>query len=62
MDGRPYDGRVTKVVPFGVFVWIADGVEGLLLETSHEIGDRLTVWAAGSSPADAAHSLPARAR
>ncbi|GAB1823801.1 S1 RNA-binding domain-containing protein [Herbidospora sp. RD11066] len=50
VDGRPYDGRVTKVVPSGVFVWIADGVEGLLLDRSHEVGDRLTVWAARMEP------------
>ncbi|MEV5824679.1 S1 RNA-binding domain-containing protein [Spirillospora sp. NPDC052242] len=28
--GGPITGRVTKIVPFGVFVEVADGVEGLL--------------------------------
>ncbi|MEO6087447.1 MAG: S1 RNA-binding domain-containing protein [Umezawaea sp.] len=29
-DGRELRGRVTKLVPFGVFVEVADGVEGLI--------------------------------
>ncbi len=28
VDGRSYQGTVTTVVPFGVFVRIADGIEG----------------------------------
>ncbi|WP_323138307.1 MULTISPECIES: S1 RNA-binding domain-containing protein [unclassified Streptomyces] len=28
--GRTLRGRVTKLVPFGVFVQVADGVEGLV--------------------------------
>lgn len=28
--GRPLRGRVTKLVPFGVFVQVADGIEGLV--------------------------------
>ncbi|MFD6953025.1 MULTISPECIES: S1 RNA-binding domain-containing protein [unclassified Nocardiopsis] len=29
-EGRVFHGRVTKLVPFGVFVEVADGVEGLV--------------------------------
>jgi ribosomal protein S1 len=29
-DGRELRGRVTKLVPFGVFVEVADGIEGLI--------------------------------
>ncbi|WP_346767984.1 S1 RNA-binding domain-containing protein [Streptomyces sp. JB150] len=30
MAGQKLRGRVTKLVPFGVFVEVADGVEGLV--------------------------------
>lgn len=43
--GRRLGGRVTKIVPFGVFVQVADGVEGLV-ETPEDvvqIGDELAV-------------------
>ncbi|WP_149827463.1 S1 RNA-binding domain-containing protein [Streptomyces tailanensis] len=53
--GRVLRGRVTKLVPFGVFVEVADGIEGLVhlseltvepLETPDgvvEVGDEMTV-------------------
>jgi ribosomal protein S1 len=53
--GRTLRGRVTKVVPFGVFVQVADGIEGLVhlreltgmpVETAegiHQVGDEFTV-------------------
>ncbi|MER6809723.1 S1 RNA-binding domain-containing protein [Spirillospora sp. NPDC000708] len=34
--GDVLDGTVTKVVPFGVFVRVADGVEGLLRDVTGE--------------------------
>ncbi|KOV81564.1 hypothetical protein ADL03_28730 [Nocardia sp. NRRL S-836] len=43
----PVRGRVTKVVPFGVFVALADGLEGLLRHDDapgpSEVGDEITV-------------------
>ncbi|WP_307835471.1 S1 RNA-binding domain-containing protein [Streptomyces adelaidensis] len=46
--GRSLRGRVTKVVPFGVFVEVADGIEGLVKAPEGavegvEVGDELTV-------------------
>ncbi|WP_019070163.1 S1 RNA-binding domain-containing protein [Streptomyces hokutonensis] len=53
--GQALHGQVTKVVPFGVFVRVADGIEGLVhlrelveapVETAegvHQVGDELTV-------------------
>ncbi|WP_433134701.1 S1 RNA-binding domain-containing protein [Streptomyces sp. CA-106110] len=53
--GRTLRGRVTKVVPFGFFVQVADGVEGLVplrdlgsvpvaaLEDFVQIGDKVSV-------------------
>ncbi|MDV9172597.1 S1 RNA-binding domain-containing protein [Streptomyces sp. W16] len=53
--GRTLHGQVTKVVPFGVFVQVADGIEGLVhlreltempVETAQgilQVGDELTV-------------------
>lgn len=44
---RQMRGRVTKVVPFGVFVEVADGIEGLLHRDlapgPFEVGDEVTV-------------------
>ncbi len=47
VPGRPVRGRVTEVVPFGVFVEVADGVEGLL-HRDHapgpfDVGDEIAV-------------------
>jgi ribosomal protein S1 len=42
--GQELRGRVTKVVPFGVFVEVADGVEGLApLPAPGQAGDEVTV-------------------
>jgi small subunit ribosomal protein S1 len=42
--GDVLDGRVTKVVPFGALMEVADGVPGLLVETtSAEPGSRVPV-------------------
>ncbi|MGK5555373.1 S1 RNA-binding domain-containing protein [Actinomadura kijaniata] len=41
--GRVLRGVVTKVVPFGVFVRVADGVEGLLPSADGCVGDRVAV-------------------
>ncbi|MFI7011521.1 S1 RNA-binding domain-containing protein [Streptomyces sp. NPDC050145] len=43
--GERLRGRVTKVVPFGVFVEVADGVEGLVREDEPVVraGDAMTV-------------------
>ncbi|WP_449351318.1 S1 RNA-binding domain-containing protein [Streptomyces shaanxiensis] len=53
--GQRLSGRVTKLVPFGVFVEVADGIEGLVhlselnsapgaaLKDVVQVGDRLTV-------------------
>jgi ribosomal protein S1 len=42
--GQELRGRVTKVVPFGVFVQIADGVEGLVLDPDiAQVGDAVDV-------------------
>lgn len=42
--GRELRGRVTKVVPFGVFVEVADGVQGLVpLPDFAQPGDEVTV-------------------
>jgi small subunit ribosomal protein S1 len=44
---EPVRGRVTEVVPFGVFVEVADGVEGLLHREAapgpFQVGDEITV-------------------
>ncbi|MER5756560.1 S1 RNA-binding domain-containing protein [Streptomyces sp. NPDC002088] len=51
MLGRTMPGRVTKVVPFGVFVRVADGVEGLVhrdvLVGEPGEGDEVTVEVTG---------------
>ncbi|MET7829319.1 S1 RNA-binding domain-containing protein [Streptomyces sp. NPDC005386] len=53
--GQKLHGQVTKLVPFGVFVQVADGIEGLVhlrelawtpLETPSavvQVGDKITV-------------------
>ncbi|MDX8146767.1 S1 RNA-binding domain-containing protein [Lentzea sp. BCCO 10_0061] len=42
--GQEFRGRVTKVVPFGVFVQIADGVEGLVPDPDlAQVGDAVDV-------------------
>ncbi|GAA1591159.1 hypothetical protein GCM10009678_86750 [Actinomadura kijaniata] len=41
--GRVLRGVVTKVAPFGVFVRVADGVEGLLPSADERAGDRVAV-------------------
>jgi small subunit ribosomal protein S1 len=42
--GDRLDARVTKVVPFGAFVEVADGVEGLLVvEDAANLGATVTV-------------------
>ncbi|MET9630513.1 S1 RNA-binding domain-containing protein [Lentzea sp. NPDC006480] len=45
--GHQLRGTVTKVIPFGVFVRVADGVEGLVheqdLTSAPQVGDELTV-------------------
>ncbi|MFC5753255.1 S1 RNA-binding domain-containing protein [Actinomadura rugatobispora] len=43
--GQSLDGTVTKVVPFGVFVRVADGVEGLVKGADDAVrpGERVTV-------------------
>jgi len=42
--GDVLDGRVTKVVPFGALMEVADGVPGLLVETiAAEPGSRVPV-------------------
>ncbi|WP_432037377.1 TauD/TfdA family dioxygenase [Streptomyces cucumeris] len=40
--GQRLSGRVTKLVPFGVFVWVADGIEGLVGHGEHT-GPQATV-------------------
>jgi ribosomal protein S1 len=45
--GQELRGRVTKLVPFGVFVEVADGVEGLVpVPDFAQVGDEVTVVAA----------------
>lgn len=41
LDGAPFDGQVTKVLPFGAFVELADGVQGLLPRTEHSARPRV---------------------
>lgn len=42
-EGQELTGQVTKVVPFGVFVRVADGVEGLVRHAHADVGDDMTV-------------------
>ncbi|RDI18279.1 small subunit ribosomal protein S1 [Lentzea flaviverrucosa] len=42
-NGQELHGPVTKVVPFGVFVQIADGVEGLVPDVDLAVGDEVSV-------------------
>ncbi|MGR6924148.1 S1 RNA-binding domain-containing protein [[Actinomadura] parvosata] len=45
--GQRLSGTVTKVVPFGVFVRVADGVEGLIHEAAGRPGDIVQVVIVG---------------
>jgi small subunit ribosomal protein S1 len=61
--GQEIRGQVTKVVPFGVFVDIVDGVGGLLhvdeLAAIPEVGDEITVVVAEVDRARVRLRLPA---
>lgn len=54
--GRELRGRVTKVVPIGVFVRVAGGVEGLVRKSAEsppdevEVGAEITVVVTGIDP------------
>ncbi|MEY9928502.1 ribosomal protein S1 [Catenulispora sp. GP43] len=45
--GEELTGQVTMLVPFGVFVRVADGIEGLLRHGEADVGDTVTVVVAG---------------